>query len=373
MKVLLVGNYVPDGQKSMRFFSEMIEKGLSEMGHEVRMITPPEYFGALKPFLPRPAFKWLAYVDKILLFPRQLRKAASWADVVHVCDIANAPHVKHIRSKPNIVSCHDLIGMRSALGEVPEHRAGWTGRVYQGVILSGLERSNHVVCGTQATKDDILRMTKVKPENVSIVPYGLNYPFSPMGEGEATRRLKSLGLDAKQPFIIHVGVDVWYKNRMGLLSIFDCLLKIQETSSLDLVVVGAPLSAEMKRFMAEKGVECRVHELVEVDGEGLRALYSAAKALVFPSFYEGFGWPIIEAQACGCPVFASNRPPMTEVGGEGAFYFDPEDPEGASALIAGKINDCAELRKAGFENARRFSAERMVDSYVKLYGRVCSK
>jgi glycosyltransferase involved in cell wall biosynthesis len=118
------------------------------------------------------------------------------------------------------------------------------------------------------------------------------------------------------------------------------------------------------------GLEGQVVELGGVYDEDLRALYSGAVALVFPSIHEGFGWPVIEAQACGCPVFASNRPPLPEVGGAGAFYFDPEDPGGAAAVIAAGLDRLDALRAAGLENVQRYSAEAMAGAYIRIYRRL---
>ena len=80
--------------------------------------------------------------------------------------------------------------------------------------------------------------------------------------------------------------------------------------------------------------ELSVIEVVEPSDEDLRSLYSGAAALLFPSLYEGFGWPLIEAQSCGCPVITSNRSPMTEVAGSAALYIDPANESAAAALIA---------------------------------------
>jgi glycosyltransferase involved in cell wall biosynthesis len=114
-----------------------------------------------------------------------------------------------------------------------------------------------------------------------------------------------------------------------------------------------------------------VHERSGVDDVGLRALYSHAQALIFPSLYEGFGMPLIEAQACGCPVFTSNRAPLTEIGGMGAGYVDPEQPEAAARFIAERLSEPGRRERmiqAGFENVhKRFTTDRMVDDYLKLY------
>merc|ERR1711912_68703 len=98
--------------------------------------------------------------------------------------------------------------------------------------------------------------------------------------------------------------------------------------------------------------------------------YSSATALLFPSLQEGFGWPIIEAQACGCPVFTSNRPPMTEVGGEAALYINPNNPETAAKKIASILPRLADFKEKSILNAQRFTTEKMLSSYSQVYRKV---
>jgi glycosyltransferase involved in cell wall biosynthesis len=104
-----------------------------------------------------------------------------------------------------------------------------------------------------------------------------------------------------------------------------------------------------------------------VEGVSLNWLYSHAAGLIFPSLQEGFGWPILEAQACGCPVFTSNRAPMTEVGGDAAVYFDPTNPQAAAQVIAAAMNRRNEIKMLGLRNVSRFSAEAMLDGYLASY------
>jgi glycosyltransferase involved in cell wall biosynthesis len=127
------------------------------------------------------------------------------------------------------------------------------------------------------------------------------------------------------------------------------------------------------------GGESPVWFLDEVGDEELRALYSAAEALLFPSLEEGFGWPIVEAQACGCPVITTHKAPMTEVGGEGPLYLEEAEVSGSDAgglqrgserisALLGEPDGVRERRRAaGFANVRRFSAEKMLREYVALY------
>jgi glycosyltransferase involved in cell wall biosynthesis len=110
-----------------------------------------------------------------------------------------------------------------------------------------------------------------------------------------------------------------------------------------------------------------------VTQEQLCAIYSAAQALIFPSFYEGFGWPIIEAQACGCPVFTSNRAPMTEVGGTAAIYFDPLDEEKAAECVAKNLRDTKMIVESGFDNIQRFYFSCFKGKYESVYQSVWQK
>jgi glycosyltransferase involved in cell wall biosynthesis len=119
-----------------------------------------------------------------------------------------------------------------------------------------------------------------------------------------------------------------------------------------------------------------MHMLCDCDNEDLRALYSAADALLFPSLAEGFGWPIAEAQACGCPVVTSARAPMNDVGGKAAIYIDPRDSATAARTLRDLLwesgADKAARKQKSLANAARFSADRMIDRYIEEYARVAA-
>lgn len=366
MKVLLIGNYTPDCQYSMLGFNRMLEAELNRVGHEVRTMRPEVRLGRLGRAGTERA-KWLGYVDKFLLFPARLREAVRWADVAHICDHGYSPYTRHLQAAPHVVTCHDLISVRGARGEFSEVRTRWSGRVYQQMILNGLVRTRHVVCDSEATRRDLLRLSGVSPSATSVVHIALNFAYQPGNGAERAERLSRLGIGMDEQFILHVGPGVWYKNQAGVVRIFEKVAAQPEGRNLELVMVSKHVDPVAAGHIRKFGLESRVRILSEVEPEDLQALYSSAEALLFPSLYEGFGWPIIEAQACGCPVFASNRSPMTEVGGEGAVYFDPENHSEAGNTIIRNLPRASWMREAGFVNVRRFSAEKMVQGYVNAY------
>jgi glycosyltransferase involved in cell wall biosynthesis len=372
MKVLLLGNYSTDNEESMLRFARMMQSGLSGAGHEVRLIHPPAVIGRLRSSAVGIG-KWLGYVDKFAVFPLLLQSAAKWADVIHVCDHSNSHYLKYIRPHTHVVTCHDMIGTRTALGDAPAPRSRWTGRQLQRMILNGLRSAQHVACVSEATRKQLLSIASLSEHKVSLIYNGLNYSYSPMPDPEAAARVQSLGVSTRSPFLLHIGGNQWYKNRLGVLRMFARVRSENLARDLKLVMVGRPWTTEMRQFLSRSSLTGCVRELTGVPNEDLRALYSKAELLLFPSLEEGFGWPILEAQACGCPVVTSNRAPMTEVAGNAAMYVEPEDIGAAAAKIGDTLNNLSHFRAAGLINAERFNVSSMIQSYVNLYQHLCTE
>jgi len=375
MRILLIANYLPDAQQSMQRFAGMLEAGFAKAGHEVRILRPSVRAGNLA--RNESGVKWFGYIDKLALFPHVLREALDWAEIVHICDHSNSVYVKYLEGRPHVVTCHDLLAIRSARGEISGQETRWSGRRLQRTILGGLARARQIVCVSDATREDVLRVVPgagAEGKEVTRIYNGLNYPYSPMDRNEAAQHLNGLGLAADRPFLLHVGGNQWYKNRIGVLRIFAQLHRYGVVENLALVMVGKPWTEEMRRFTGSNELQSEVLELSDVAEEDLRALYSSAELMLFPSLTEGFGWPIAEAQACGCPVVTSNVAPMTEVGGEAAVYIDPNELESFALGVGGALKAGPALRmvlrEAGLRNAARFRTPAMIDAYLGLYERV---
>ncbi|MDY7012266.1 MAG: glycosyltransferase family 1 protein [Cyanobacteriota bacterium] len=368
MQILLLANYIPDDQQSMNNFAALLETGLTRSGHQVRVIRPQPWLRRFKPSsLGVRVGKWLGYIDKYILFPQTICQELFWADIVHVCDHSNAIYTKYLKNIPHVVTCNDLIAIRSALGEFQESKTKWAGRQLQRMILKGINQAQRVACISEKTKLDLMRISSLQHSKISLIHMGLNNCYAPMSLSDSQRYLKSLKIPQNRNFFLHVGGNTWYKNRSGVLSIFNCLLQKHQTSDYYLVMVGQPFTAEMHQLVKKYNLSQRVIELVKIDDKNLRALYSAATALLFPSLQEGFGWPIVEAQACGCPVFTSNLAPMTDIAGEAAIYINPNHPEEAAEKIARSLPKLKSLTKEGIANARKFTLDKMINSYLDLY------
>jgi glycosyltransferase involved in cell wall biosynthesis len=367
--VLLIGNYPADRQESMQRFAQMMERGLTNAGVAVKLIQPRPLLGRIR-FAGAFVTKWLGYLDKFLLFPRQLRAELSpEVSLVHICDHSNAMYAAQVKSRPVVVTCHDLLAVRGALGEATDAPASATGKYLQRWIVSGLRKASAVACASRATLHDAERLIAGDdgPPQLLLIHHGINYPYRRQLPNEARAQLAGIaGLVLARPFLLHVGSNLRMKNREGALRIFG-LTKTHWNGQF--VFAGQKLTPQLRSLGEELGVMDRVIEVEGPPNELLEALYSSAFALLYPSRFEGFGWPILEAQACGCPVLCANREPMSEVGGEAALTHEVEDEAGfADSILC--LTDPIEWQRwseKSLRNAERFRAETMIAKYIELY------
>ncbi len=379
MRVLLIGNFAPDRQESMLRFAHMLTTGLLAHGHEVRTWAPePRLVRLLPSYRYGGPAKFIGYLDKFLLFPRHVRRqlaAGAPADVVHILDHANAVYAPLFARHTLVATCHDIMQIRAARGEFTQHRVSGLGRRYQRWILDSISRLPHVVTPSAETKRDLQRLAGLASDRVTVIPLALNYPFHRLapsaarllvGRMLAERQLAPDALDADRGFILNVGGGQWYKNRRGLLDIYAALRRTLKPAPR-LLMVGKPLAPDLVAHLQSLGLGNDVLHVSSISEPQLQALYSLAEALLFPSWHEGFGWPVAEAQACGCPVFTSNRAPMTEVGGDAAVYIDPSDPAAAAARIVAAWPQRAELVSHGLTRASEWNPPRMIERYVETY------
>jgi glycosyltransferase involved in cell wall biosynthesis len=287
---------------------------------------------------------------------------------MHICDHSNAMYADAAgASVPVAVTCHDLIAVRSALGEELHCPVSFTGRILQRWILRSLRRADAVVCVSHATRDDAEQLVSRHGPSpkLEVISNGLNYPYRKLAPSEAAERLKNVG-GLALPFVLHVGSNLPRKNRDGVLRIF---ARTKDKWTARLVLAGDPLDSEQVCLTRRLEIVDRIVEIKDVSDQLLEALYSSAVALLYPSLSEGFGWPIIESQACGCPVVCSNIPPMPETAGDAGLFHDATDEAGFAADLL-RLNDAAGRAvwsEKSVRNAKRFSTTKMISRYIDIY------
>ncbi len=367
--------------QSMPRFARMVGEAMRAKGHEVDYWAPQPWL--YKWLAHSRLAKWAGYGDQYILFPMAVRARMRnrAPDTLYVfCDQALGPWVPLVKHRPHVVHAHDLLALRSALGLIPENPTSFTGRLYQRYIRHGFRQARHFISVSRRTRDDLVTYGGVTPQTSEVVYNGLNYPYRPMRHDEAIEALQRAGLPAsEQGMLLHVGGGQWYKNTAGVIELY-AQYAARHENPLPLWMVSPQSDAPaVVQALAHVPAQGRVLFCQRIDNEAMRAAYTLSRAFIFPSLAEGFGWPIIEAQACGCPVITTADTPMTEIGGPQAHYLPvlsspealPEWARHGADVLDQLLSDAsaheAEARAQRMAWAGQFTEQAAIDAYLRIY------
>ncbi len=273
--------------------------------------------------------------------------------------------------QPYIVTVHDLIRYFDLKGySTYIHRPNLRDRLYLHMDYAGIRRATAIIAISETTKRDIVRHLGYPAERIFVVYHGVDHDlFRPVEE----RPLE-------EPYVLFVGSEHPRKNLPALLRAFKMVKDSDRRfRHLKLVKVGAaggreaPFRQRTLAAMAEVGLDGDVVFVEGVPDHQLPAYYSGAEVLVNPSLYEGFGFPPVEAMACGCPVIVSSAGALPEVVGDAALVVDPNDPQALAEAIRQVLTDSSlrhRLVTAGLRRAAQFSWERCARETEQVYERV---
>jgi glycosyltransferase involved in cell wall biosynthesis len=371
--------------QSMPRFAQMLKTSYEARGHRVELWSPKP---RVSKRIPRGRLsKWAGYIDQYILFPiwvRRATKRVSGNTLFVFCDQALGPWVPLINDRPHVVHVHDLLALRSALGDIAENPTSLTGRIYQRYIRRGFQHGRHFISVSNKTRDDLHRFGRIKASISEVVYNGMNFPYKESPRPESLSMLRAAIAPVPVPtagFILHVGGGQWYKNLVGVVAIYAEYAALV-AEPLPLLWVGPRPNAAVKAAIDKVPQNGQLIYLRNLDSATLQALYSLARVLLFPSLAEGFGWPLIEAQACGCPVITTDEPPMNEVAGKAACYLsrlksvtDIEPWSRAGALVLQKLLDesapeKAQRKKSGQMWVTRFDTDKAIEEYLAIYEKV---
>lgn len=379
------------GSTSMPRFAAMIADGMQQRGHSCQLWTSTPKLSRV-PFVSSFIRKWLGYWDQFISFPRVLRRAVAQQPdntLFVLTDQALGMWLPQVAHRPHVVHCHDFLALRSALGEFPENPTGWTGRQYQRLIRNGFSGAQNFISVSKKTQMDLHRFLPRTPKRSTVVYNGLNHPFRPLSASEAAALLPTILPDERKRtpngHLVHIGGNQWYKNRFGVLEIYQAYAA-NNPHPAELWMIGAEPSVTLKARAEQIPVPGQVRFLCGLTNEQVNVAYSTAQALLFPSLEEGFGWPIIEAMASGCPVLTTDLAPMTEIAGNAARLI-PRMPSGtaeratwalaAAKIVAEVVQQSSAVRQqmiaTGLEQAAKFSTSAALDAYERIYAEILAK
>lgn len=337
-----------------------------ESNHEFVLLLPPVAKGIpcwrgsnVKVLVPRAGYYSVA--EQIEL-PRILREQK--------VDLLHSPHfmIPLVQVCPAVVTIHDVIYL--ACREDLKSRLG---RTYYSLMMRASARlSKRIITDSVFSKNEIVRYLGVDPEKVSVIYPAVDDDLQRSIEPSVLERVR-VKHRIRSAYILYTGIYKQRKNHAGLLRSFKAF--VVKGGDAQLVIAG-PIG-EGERELRELAMELDISgDLVLtgfVDDNELAALYSGARVYACPSMYEGFGFTVLEAMACGVPVVSSNAASLPEVAGDGALYADARNAQDFGEAMYRAFTDNTlreQLARRGFENLRRFTWSRTANRCMEIYEQV---
>lgn len=347
MNVVLFEAFPDPYRQSMARYASCLKSALTPL------LRPGESASSYLPLVhvaPKVARYWSEYV----IYPWMARRQTG--EVNHLVDHAYGHLTRWIEPKRTVITVHDMIALKTRRGFIQRNN------------LRGICRAARVICVSEATRREFLRLSGYPPEQTHVIYEGVGEEFFVEPAGDPFERL---GLPRAR-YLLHIGHVFPYKNIPGLLRVFSQLVNDQG-ADLFLLRVGGPFTREQQRLAQQLGIEARIRHLGYVQSEQLPLLYRCAELLLFPSLDEGFGFPVLEAMASGLPVVASQRGALPEVAGPAALLADPSHPTALADQVRNLLKDSAlrsQLKEAGRQRARQFTWDNTARKTLEIYRRI---
>lgn len=368
----------------VEFPSDSMTRYARELSRAVREVAGPTW--TFEDLECHHAEKWLGVlpgkhgealasrVGRFIDYPNLIKRTTG--DVFHILDHSHANLANATPPEKSVLTCHDIIPLLAAMGEI-DMPASRMQKYRFPKILKAMSGCKKIIAISESTKRGLIRHGGIPEEKIEVVYYGVNPNFTatPAVEGERAAILKKHGLADDTKLVLHVGTPMRYKNVPALLH---ALKRLSERPGLGdrvrLVRVGAAFFPDEEQLAGELGVTDKIVQAGRItDDTVLGGYYRAADVFAFPSLFEGFGWPPLEAMACGTPVVTSNVASLPEVVGDAGTTVAPSDHAGLADAIAALLEDPArhaEYRQRALDRAARFTWEACAKNTLAVYEKI---
>lgn len=373
----MVCDYPEERWYSMDLVADMLLEQFSRLPAaevEAQRVRPQfrRFLAGRKPSNAGALFNAERLLNRFFCYPRHLGRMKTKFDIFHVVDHSYAQLVRSVPAGRTVVTCHDLDAFRSLYDPAAEPRPAWF-RSLALRILQGLQAASHVVFVSKTVQEEAVGRGLVCREKTSVVPNGV-HPSCTVTPAETADQQAASLLDGagESLLLLHVGSTIPRKRVDILLRTFQA---IRQEVPVKLVRVGGPLTAGQKDLARELDVLEDIVELPFLERDVLAAVYRRCDLLLITSEREGFGLPVAEALACGCPVVASDLPVLREVGGSSAEYVSLGDRAAWKSVILmlaaerlGRPEAWRQRQRAAAERGACFTWRNTAQQLVELYG-----
>jgi len=368
MRVVLIPDLDIEGWRSMDLYAEQLQRWLPQLAPDWDFVSarvPVPAWGSARVF---------RFAARYLVLPWSVARSSWRADIYHIFDHSYAHVGRWLDRRRTIVTVHDLYpwhlltaGGRSARVCVRNAALRW--------VLAALREAAHVIADSEFTKSELVQRLGYPADRITVVPLGGDHvPVRSVSESERAALRDQLDIPRGARFVLHVGSCDERKNIPTLLHAFS-RLRALISEDLWLVQVGGRFTPAHREMMRRLGIASYVRQLSGLSWERLASVYHMAALLLFPSTYEGFGLPVLEAMRLGTPVVALAAGAVPEVIGDAGVLVWDDDAMALAEAAARVLEDARvreEIVRKARHRARAFTwertARRVLDVYRALAG-----
>ncbi len=353
--------------KSMEIYGQelliSLEKNFKDLDINLFKFAIPPIFNLL------PA-KILFKFSRFKYYPAKLRGIK--ADVCHIVDHSFSNFIYSLDKERTVITCHDLIPLKEIGGKNTIQDKFALNNFLE--IVKGLKEAAFVIADSQATKRDLVELLQIEPNKIEVVYLGKDETYKKIKNKKSLSLFKEKNKLSDKPLILHVGNNLAYKNIEGILKALQILK--QKKFSFEFVKVGERFTKDQAEMISNYNLSEEINYLGQLNHKDLVYLYNAASVLIYPSYFEGFGLPVLESLACGLPTVISKNTSLEEIAGEAGVYVNPYNPEsiakGLDWVISLGDKEREKLSKKCLLVSKNFSWDRTARAtysvYKKVYG-----
>lgn len=312
--------------------------------------------------------------DQLIRFPFDISQQTNDGDTIyHITDHVDAYLLSSLDKERTIVTCHDVMPLVAATGEIGNininPKSVWSFK-YR---IKRIGEAAHIIAVSENTKIDIVKFNLSSPDKISVIHPGLNYQYKPLST-EKRRQLRNEYSIVDKFVLLHIGSSLFYKNVDAIINTLKLLTDDPNGKDYVFLKAGQQFTATQMELIERYGLTNRVKYVGSpASFQEMEQVYNLANVFVFPSLYEGFGWPPLEAMACGIPVVCSDRGSLREIVGSDASICDPNSPESiASSICLLRENQqlSSDIISKGLERVLLFNWRNTAEEVLKVYEKV---
>ncbi len=375
MKIIIFRNYKEECQLSMKGYADCLSQNLKrKFPHWYILDYYPKFIdfkSAKNSLLLR---KSIDFFNRYFYYPHQIKKMS--ADVYHIIDQGNALFLKKLDPNRTIVTCHDIIPLLLEKNFFPGIKKPPLALKIFKISMKYIKEAKYIFADSENTANDLLKYCLIPKEKIIKIINSTFYPFQKLPKEKVEIYKNKFKIDTNKLIILNVGNNNFYKNIPRLLTTLNKLPEKIDGKDWLFYHIGPSYNKKMLEIVDNSLILKKIHQLGTLDYNELEFFYNIADLLFFPSIYEGFGMPVLEAMKCGLAVLCSDIPPLKEIGNDAVVYADPYNIEEMKEKLIYILKN-EEYRKyiaeKGFERAKSFNWNDTIESIASYYKRIAEQ